>query len=111
MVYYRLKRHLFLLTIYGHDLIHKMQKILSWTSFAVFLSATILIFQLPIPSGSWVPGSLDLPVFLVAVSAVATWRLAYAPYVADYSRYLPVKTPASHTFGTATQVRQSVPSG
>ncbi|ABS75925.1 cytosine permease [Bacillus velezensis] len=88
----------FLLTIYGHDLIHKMQKILSWTSFAVFFAATILIFQLPIPSGSWVPGSLDLPVFLVAVSAVATWQLAYAPYVADYSRYLPVKTPASHTF-------------
>ncbi|AUZ28363.1 cytosine permease [Bacillus subtilis] len=88
----------FLLTIFGHDLIHKMQKILSWTSFAVFFAATILIFQLPIPAGSWIPGAVDLPIFLVAVSAVATWQLAYAPYVADYSRYLPVQTPASKTF-------------
>ncbi|XYJ24022.1 purine-cytosine permease family protein [Bacillus velezensis] len=45
MVYYRLKRHLFLLTIYGHDLIHKMQKILSWTSFAVFLLQQFLFFN------------------------------------------------------------------
>ncbi|MCI4140196.1 cytosine permease, partial [Bacillus vallismortis] len=68
------------------------------TSFAVFFAATILIIQLPIPAGSRIPGAFDLPVFLVADSAVATWQLAYAPYVADYSRYLPVQTPASQTF-------------
>ncbi|MDI6686572.1 cytosine permease, partial [Bacillus subtilis] len=43
----------FLLTIFVHDLIHKMQKILSCTSFAVFFAATILIFQLQIQAGSW----------------------------------------------------------
>lgn len=88
----------FIATIYGYNLIHKMQKLLSWTSFFIYLVATFIVFQLPLPSGSWTMGNLDLPVFLLAVSMVATWQLAYAPYVADYSRYLPVTTPASQTF-------------
>jgi NCS1 family nucleobase:cation symporter-1 len=35
----------------------------------------------------------------VMVSIAATWQLTYAPYVADYSRYLPSNTPSSKTFG------------
>lgn len=86
------------MTIFGHDLIHKMQKVLSWSSLIIYLVATYIIFQLPIPAGSWSIGSLDWPVFLLAVSIVATWQLAYAPYVADYSRYLPVTTSTAQTF-------------
>jgi NCS1 family nucleobase:cation symporter-1 len=70
-------------TIYGYNLIHKMQKLLSWASLCIYIVATY---------------NLDLPVFLLAVSMVATWQLAYAPYVADYSRYLPITTPTAHTF-------------
>ncbi|WP_342047876.1 purine-cytosine permease family protein [Bacillus sp. OTU530] len=88
----------FVVTIFGHDLIHKMQKVLSWSSFFIYLAATYIIFQLPISAGSWSPGSLDWPVFLLAVSIVATWQLAYAPYVADYSRYLPITTSTAQTF-------------
>ncbi|MFJ5624796.1 purine-cytosine permease family protein [Peribacillus loiseleuriae] len=88
----------FVATIYGYNLIHKMQKLLSWTSLIVYLVATMIVFQLPLPSGSWTMGNINLPVFLLAVSMVATWQLAYAPYVADYSRYLPVTTPTSQTF-------------
>ena len=88
----------FVVTIFGHDLIHKMQKLLSWSSFFIYLAATYIIFQLPISAGSWSPGSLDWPVFLLAVSIVATWQLAYAPYVADYSRYLPITTSTAQTF-------------
>jgi NCS1 family nucleobase:cation symporter-1 len=88
----------FVVTIFGHDLIHKMQKVLSWSSLIIYLAATFIIFQLNFPAGSWSIGSLDLPVFLLAVSIVATWQLAYAPYVADYSRYLPVTTSTAQTF-------------
>ncbi|MEM1506071.1 cytosine permease [Domibacillus sp. 8LH] len=88
----------FVVTIFGHDLIHKMQKILSWSSLVIYLVATVIIFQLPLPSGIWSAGSVDWPVFLLAVSIVATWQLAYAPYVADYSRYLPVTTSTAQTF-------------
>lgn len=37
--------------------------------------------------------------FFSAVGIVATFLLTYAPYVSDYSRYLPVDTPASAAFG------------
>ncbi|MFK4066174.1 purine-cytosine permease family protein [Streptomyces sp. NPDC029674] len=40
----------------------------------------------------------DLPMFLLAVSLSASWQLAFGPYVADYSRYLPRTTSAKATF-------------
>ncbi len=36
--------------------------------------------------------------FLLAVSLAASWQIAYGPYVADYSRYLPSGTSAVKTF-------------
>ncbi len=84
----------FLATIYGYNLIHKMQKLLSWASLCIYIVA----IQLQVPAGSWAMENLDLPLFLLAVSMVATWQLAYAPYVSDYSRYLPITTPTAHTF-------------
>ena len=75
----------FLITLYGHDIIHKMQKYLSWLFFIVFMIATYMVFQLPLPAGSWSPGSLNLSAFMLSVAVVATWQLSFAPYVADYS--------------------------
>ncbi|MFF0741053.1 purine-cytosine permease family protein [Streptomyces sp. NPDC004111] len=40
----------------------------------------------------------DLPMFLLAVSLSASWQLAFGPYVADYSRYLPRTTSGRATF-------------
>ena len=70
-------------------LIHKMQKYLTWVFFFVFIAATIIVFQLPVPTGSWSPAGFNLPIFMLSVSVVATWQISFAPYVADYSRYLP----------------------
>jgi len=36
--------------------------------------------------------------FLLAVSLAASWQIAFGPYVADYSRYLPSSTSAVKTF-------------
>ncbi|MBD9426744.1 cytosine permease [Pseudomonas sp. PDM15] len=36
--------------------------------------------------------------FLLAVSLAASWQIAYGPYVADYSRYLPSSTSSLKTF-------------
>lgn len=36
--------------------------------------------------------------FLLAMSLSASWQIAYGPYVADYSRYLPRETSALRTF-------------
>lgn len=40
-----------------------------------------------------------LPMFLLAMSLSASWQLAFGPYVADYSRYLPRTTSSRATFG------------
>jgi NCS1 family nucleobase:cation symporter-1 len=50
------------------------------------------------PAHIWEPGHFTAGTFLLMVSIAATWQLTYAPYVADYSRYLPSNTPSSKTF-------------
>ncbi|MGH8435817.1 MAG: purine-cytosine permease family protein [Pseudomonas sp.] len=88
----------FVVALYGYRLIHRLQKLLSILSILVFLVATLLALGLPIPDGQWSPADFSLAKFLVAVSIAVTWQLSYAPYVADYSRYLPSKTPMSQVF-------------
>ena len=88
----------FVVALYGYRLIHRLQKLLSLLSVLVFLAASALALGLPIPAGQWSPAGFALPQFLVAVSIAVTWQLSYAPYVADYSRYLPSATPAARVF-------------
>ncbi|AZV57088.1 cytosine permease [Clostridium sp. AWRP] len=88
----------FIVTLYGHDLIQRMQKVLSWVFLAVYIFVTFVVFNTAVPAGSWNPGNFNLAVFLLAVSITATWQIAYAPYVADYSRYLPEDTSEKATF-------------
>ncbi|MCO0862733.1 cytosine permease, partial [Staphylococcus pasteuri] len=59
---------------------------------------TYIVFQLPVPAEQWLPNNIDVSGFFLAVSIAVTCQLSYAPYVADYSRYLPVDTPPAKTF-------------
>jgi NCS1 family nucleobase:cation symporter-1 len=42
--------------------------------------------------------ALSLPGLLGTISAAALWQIAYAPYVSDYSRYMPSETGARSAF-------------
>ncbi len=88
----------FVVALYGYRLIHRLQKVLSILSIVVFMVATSLALGLPIPVEQWSPANFSLPKFLVAISIAVTWQLSYAPYVADYSRYLPSSTSMSRVF-------------
>ncbi|MDQ6597224.1 purine-cytosine permease family protein [Bacillus salipaludis] len=88
----------FMIALYGYDLIHIIVKYLTIAFTAVFFFVTIAAFGLDLPAGSWSPSEFKLAPFLLGVSVFAAWQLLYAPYVADYSRYLPSKTPSSKTF-------------
>jgi nucleobase:cation symporter-1, NCS1 family len=88
----------FVVALYGYRLIHRLQKLLSILSLLVFIGATVSALQLPIPAEQWLPTDFSLSKFLVAVSIAVTWQLSYAPYVADYSRYLPSSTPTAKVF-------------
>ncbi|WP_275627977.1 cytosine permease [Pseudomonas sp. 273] len=88
----------FVVALYGYRLIHRLQKLLSLLSLLVFLVATLLALALPVPAGQWSATGFELPKFLAALSIAVTWQLSYAPYVADYSRYLPSATSSARVF-------------
>ncbi|WP_366301822.1 cytosine permease [Pseudomonas atacamensis] len=88
----------FLVTLFGYQLIHRVQKLLSLISIAVFGVATLLALALPIEAGQWTAQGFNLVSFLASVSIAVTWQLSYAPYVADYSRYLPSDTSTRQVF-------------
>ncbi|WP_051404799.1 purine-cytosine permease family protein [Bacillus cihuensis] len=88
----------FVVALYGYDLIHKVQKWFSAASLLIFLIMTYIVFQLPVPQEQWLPTNIDVSAFFLSVSIAVTWQLSYAPYVADYSRYLPEDTPPAKTF-------------
>ncbi|ATA19571.1 NCS1 family nucleobase:cation symporter-1 [Gibbsiella quercinecans] len=77
------------IAIYGYRLIHFTQKWLSISAFVVLGIATIMAFNQPLPAGAWNISAFNLTLFVSGVGIIATYVLAMAPYVADYSRYLP----------------------
>jgi len=59
---------------------------------------TIRLFMLHNIGSVWVGSGFQYGLFLLAIMIAATWQITYAPYVADYSRYLPEKTSKVATF-------------
>ncbi len=94
------------LAIYGHDLLHRVFRILFFVSlpFYVILSVAIVtggVTGTPAPAGEFSWAAL-----LAQFTAAAAYNITYAPYVSDYSRYLPRNTKtgpivASVFFGAA----------
>ena len=76
--------------VFGHDLIHLCARWLSWlAAAALLLCFAWLIIVHGVPAALFAHGVLSINGFLGATSVGALWQIAYAPYVADYSRYLP----------------------
>jgi NCS1 family nucleobase:cation symporter-1 len=76
--------------IYGHDLIHFCTRMMSYVSGSALLLCYVwLLFITPIPRDFLTQGSFSAVGFFEMVSMGALWQIGYAPYVSDYSRYLP----------------------
>jgi nucleobase:cation symporter-1, NCS1 family len=76
--------------IYGHDLIHFCTRMMTYVSgSAVLLCYVWVLFVHPLPVTFMTRGTFSAVGFFSMVSMCALWQLAYAPYVSDYSRYLP----------------------
>jgi len=81
------------LAIIGYHWIHRVQKWLTWLFLATFGVFTIVaVIAIPLPSGALAGGGFAWPAFLVQFAAAAAYALGWAPYVSDYSRYLPPQT-------------------
>ena len=100
---------LMLVALVGHDLIHRASRVISVISLVVF--AALFINLVPHVGAVHVDGHDSWQNILLAISIFVAWQVTWAPYVSDYSRYLPVDTPGRRPSGPRTPARSSVASG
>ncbi|HLI61519.1 MAG TPA: cytosine permease [Solirubrobacteraceae bacterium] len=84
--------------VFGHDMIHLVNRVLTPLCLAVLVLAVVALFVKGAPHGTLSRGTITFTGFVATIAVAVLWQIAYAPYVSDYSRYLPEKTPASQTF-------------
>jgi nucleobase:cation symporter-1, NCS1 family len=86
-------------TVYGFEIIHEYSKYVSIvTGLALSAIFVSFVFFVGLPKTFLTTGTYTLPHFLGAVSVGALWTLSYAPYVSDYTRYMPKDIGVSPTF-------------
>ncbi|HEX2791813.1 MAG TPA: cytosine permease [Steroidobacteraceae bacterium] len=85
--------------IWGHDLIHAYARVMSYLLGAVLLlTVAWIIWVHGLPADFLSRNSASASGLLGTISAAALWQIAYAPYVSDYSRYMPRDTGARPAF-------------
>jgi len=85
--------------IYGHDLIHAYARVMTYVSGLVLLLTVVWILGVHgLPADFLTRNEFSWAGFLGTVSTAALWQLSYAPYVSDYTRYMPRATGAKPAF-------------
>jgi len=79
--------------IVGYKLIHALAGVMSVVSGVVLLLAFVWVLGVNgLPEGALGSGSFSWFGFMGTLSLAALWQIAYAPYVSDYTRYMPRDT-------------------
>jgi NCS1 family nucleobase:cation symporter-1 len=85
--------------IYGYDLIHAYTRGMTYVSGVVLLlTVGWIIWVHGLPMDFLTRNQFSGSGFLGTLSVAALWQIAYAPYVSDYSRYMPHDTGARPAF-------------
>jgi purine-cytosine permease-like protein len=83
-----------LLAIYGHDWVHRVFRSLLFVLLPLMVIVTIGVITGHAGSvPSTVTYGFTWTAFMAQFSTAAAYNITYAPYVSDYSRYLPKSTP------------------
>ena len=84
----------------GYELIHRVAIWMSVASFSLFAAVGTLALFHAYPPGAWLPiaSGFHVNAFMIGVMGSASWSIGFAPFVADYSRYLPKDVKTSFTF-------------
>ena len=85
-----------LITAFGYDMFHAYNRIVTFLSIGAFLA--ILIKLLTILPSHLPAGDNSAGIILLAISIPVAWQVTWAPYVSDYSRYMPEDTSSSKVF-------------
>ena len=87
-----------ILTIGGYDWIHFIQRWGTYLFLLVFGIFTVGVLLTGRPAAEVVTGDFAWTPFLVVIVIVASYQVSQAPYVSDYSRYLPRNSTVRSTF-------------
>jgi purine-cytosine permease-like protein len=82
-----------LLAIWGHDWLHRVFRWLFWVSLPLFTLLSFAILTGQAGGHAATPAGFGWPAFLTQLASAASFNVTAAPYVSDYSRYLPRHTP------------------
>jgi purine-cytosine permease-like protein len=88
------------LAIYGHDWLHKVFHWLFWASLPFWLGLIIGVITGRVATTASDAGAFSVAGFVGMFAVAASYNITYAPYVSDYSRYLPKETPQSKIIGS-----------
>ncbi|UWF47224.1 cytosine permease [Pseudomonas sp. N3-W] len=86
--------------IIGYRFIHVLNRIGTWVLGIGIVLGFGYIFTHVQTADFLTRGSFNISGWLATVSLAALWQIAFAPYVSDYSRYLPANVPVASTFWT-----------
>ena len=80
------------LCVFGYDLLRKTMVWLSIIIAAAVTISMIMFWMEPEVTAQRADAGFSLEGFFAMLAIGIVWQLAYAPYVSDYTRYLPKKT-------------------
>jgi nucleobase:cation symporter-1, NCS1 family len=90
-----------ILVLFGYNMMHRVGWVITPIYVIVFTLLTVGLVEhwRSFPTGSAVSATLfQIKPFLMIVSIIAAYYISYGPYVADYSRYLPIQTSTAQAF-------------
>ena len=88
-----------LIALFGYHWIHRINRYLTWPLIVVMVLLTIAALKnSALPANAFAPGDFQLAPFMTVFVIVAGFQLGWAPYVSDYSRYLPSSVGVKSTF-------------
>jgi purine-cytosine permease-like protein len=83
-----------LLAIYGHDWLHRVFRLLFWIALPFYIILSIGIVSGAAGGKPQTDTHFTFAAFATVFTVSAAYNITYAPYVSDYSRYLPRNTKA-----------------
>lgn len=86
------------IAVYGYDLLRKAMAVLSVIIAVVVIVAMVMLWFQPAVTTANPEAGFTVAGFFGMLAIGVVWQLAYAPYVSDYSRYLPKDTGPKQAF-------------
>ncbi|WP_064694838.1 purine-cytosine permease family protein [Rhizobium aegyptiacum] len=88
----------FAIALYGYKLIHDTQRWLTWIACASYAVVFVIVLSNPPSLDYWLPVATKPALVFAGIGVTCTFALSFAPYVADYSRYLPSNVSSRKVF-------------